>query len=102
MLEDRSRHFHPDAYVYRIIGKGKPQLPALLRKPFRAGPAGCRNQIGAAQFAFRRIQHEFIRFLAKAVHFRITEDINLFAQVFVNIFHDLQIVFRTQMADLAV
>ena len=102
VLEDRSRNFHPDAYVYRIIGKSKPQLPSLLRKPFRAGPAGSRNQIGTAQFAFRRIQHEFIRFLIKAVHFGITENICLCAQITVNVFHNLQIIFCAQVAYLTV
>ena len=102
VLEDRSRNFHPDAYVYCIIGKSKPQLPSLLRKPFRAGPAGSRNQIGTAQFAFRRIQHEFILLLAEAVHFCITENIYFLTQIAVNILHDLQVVFRTQVTYLAV
>ena len=104
MLEHLCRHLHTHADIHLIIDKIKAHLSALLCVPFRTGAAGSGNQILAGNLlALVQLQHKgSVLLTADFFNRGIAADFNIILQKLMDVFHNHEVVFRTQMAYLGV
>ena len=104
MLEHLCRHLHTHADIHLIIDKIKAHLSALLRIPFRTGATGSGNKILAGNLlALVELQHKgSVLLTANFFNRGIAADFDFVLQKLMDVFHNHQIIFRTQMAYLGV
>ena len=104
MLEYLCRYLHAHADIHLIVDKIKAHLGALLCVPFRTGATGSSNKILAGNLlALIQLQHKgSVLLTANFFNRSIAADFNFILQKLMDVFHNHQIIFRTQMTYLGV